>query len=204
MKPITFIYSKLATSIHFVLCIGILILPLSANAHTGLGAHNGWAHGFFHPLSGVDHILAMVAVGIWATQMGGRAVWLMPLVFVMVMVLGGMLGMIALPFIFVEHGIALSLLVTGGMIAATVRLPLIASIVLISLFALCHGYAHGNEMLPGLSIASYAAGFAAATALLHLCGVGLAFGVNKFGRMYWLRLSGLVTALVGVGFLLAS
>ncbi|MDH5552434.1 MAG: HupE/UreJ family protein [Nitrosomonas sp.] len=180
------------------------MLPLSASAHTGLGEHNGWAHGFFHPLSGVDHILAMVAVGIWATQMGGRAVWLMPLVFVMVMILGGMLGMVTLPFIFVEHGIALSLLVMGGMIAATVRLPLIASIMLISLFALCHGYAHGNEMLPGLSIISYATGFAFATALLHLCGVGLALGVNRLGRMHWLRLSGVVTALVGVDFLLVS
>lgn len=174
------------------------MLPLSASAHTGLGEHNGWAHGFFHPLSGVDHILAMVAVGIWATQMGGRAIWLIPLTFVMVMILGGMLGMVTLPF--VEHGIALSLLVMGGLIAATIRLPLIASFILISVFALCHGYAHGNEMLPGLSMVSYAVGFSVATALLHLCGIGLALGVNRF----WLRLSGVVTALAGVGFLLTS
>ena len=180
------------------------MLPLSVNAHTGLGAHNGWTHGFFHPLGGVDHILAMVAVGIWATQMGGRAVWLMPLTFVMVMILGGMLGMVTLPFVFVEHGIALSLLVMGGLIAATIRLPMIASMMLISVFALCHGYAHGNEMLPGLSMVSYAAGFALATALLHLCGVGLALGVNKIGRLHWLRLSGVVTALVGAGFLLTG
>lgn len=199
-----YVHSKLATSIHFILGMGILMLPLSVNAHTGLGSHNSWMHGFFHPLGGVDHILAMVAVGIWAAQMGGRAIWLMPLAFVMVMILGGMLGMVTLPFVFVEHGIALSLLVLGGLIAATIRLPLIASIMLISVFALCHGYAHGNEMLPGLSIVSYAAGFAFATALLHLCGVGLAFGVNKFGRMHWLRLSGVVTALVGAGFLLVS
>jgi len=198
------VHSKLATSIHFILGTGILMLPLSASAHTGLGEHNGWTHGFFHPLSGVDHILAMVAVGIWAAQMGGRAVWLMPLTFVMVMILGGMLGMVTLPFVFVEHGIALSLLVMGGLIAATIRLPMIASMMLISVFALCHGYAHGNEMLPGLSMVSYAAGFAFATALLHLSGVGLALGVNKIGRLHWLRLSGVVTALVGAGFLLTG
>ena len=180
------------------------MLPFSVAAHTGLGTHNGLLHGFFHPFSGLDHVLAMIAVGIWATQIGGRAIWLVPLTFVMVMILGGMLGMVALPFVFVEHGIALSLLVMGGMIAATIRLPLIVSIMLISVFALCHGYAHGNEMLPDVSMVSYAAGFAFATALLHLCGVGLAFGVNKFGRMHWLRLSGVVTALVGAGFLLVN
>lgn len=181
-----------------------MLVPLSANAHTGLGAHNGWTHGFLHPLGGVDHVLAMVAVGIWAAQIGGRAIWLIPLTFVIVMVLGGMLGMVTLPFVFVEHGIALSLLVMGGLIAATIRLPWIASIVLISVFALCHGFAHGNEMLPGLALVSYATGFAVATALLHLCGVGLAFGINELGRSHWLRLSGVVTALVGVGFLLVS
>jgi len=180
------------------------MLPFSVAAHTGLGEHNSWLHGFSHPFGGLDHVLAMIAVGIWAAQMGGRAIWLVPTVFVVVMVLGGLLGIVALPLFFIEHGIALSLLVSGGLIAAAIRLPFFMSISLISVFALCHGFAHGNEMLPSLSVFSYATGFALATALLHLCGVGLALWIQKLGRMQLLRLPGLAIALVGVSFLLTN
>lgn len=182
----------------------LLMLPLSVEAHTGVGSHNSWLHGFSHPFGGLDHVLAMIAVGIWAAQMGGRAIWLVPMVFVVVMVLGGLLGIVALPLVFIEHGIALSLLVSGGLIAAAVRLPFVVSISLISVFALCHGFAHGNEMLPSLSIFSYAVGFALATALLHLCGVGLVVWIQKLDRIQWIRLPGLAIALVGASFLLAG
>jgi urease accessory protein len=187
-----------------LLLLPLLMLPFSAIAHTGLGTHNGLLHGFSHPFSGLDHVLAMIAVGIWATQMSGRAIWLVPLVFVVVMVLGGLLGVVALPLVFVEHGIALSLLVSGGLIAAAIRLPFIASIGLISVFALCHGFAHGNEMPASTSVFSYATGFALATALLHLCGVALALWFKRLGQLQWLRLPGFIIALVGVSFLLTG
>ena len=187
-----------------LLLLLLLMLPFSAVAHTGLGAHNGLLHGFSHPFSGLDHVLAMIAVGIWATQMGGRAIWLTPFVFVVVMVLGGLLGVVALPLVFVEYGIALSLLVSGGLIAAAIRLPFSMSIGLISVFALCHGFAHGNEIPASTSVFSYAAGFALATASLHLCGVALALQFKKLDRLQWLRLPGLIIALAGISFLLAG
>lgn len=179
---------------------GFLLLSSMAFAHTGDGPHNGFAHGFSHPLSGLDHMLAMLAVGLWAAQMHGRRVWLLPLIFVVVMGLGGLLGMIVIPVSFAEHGIVLSLLILGLLLASMTQLPISIGIMLIGLFALSHGYAHGNEMPSGTPLWSYATGFMLATLGLHLCGIALALLFKKLAHTSWLQLSGLMIACYG-GFL---
>lgn len=175
-----------------------LLAPGLAFAHIGAGEASGWAHGLFHPLLGADHLCAMIAVGLWAAQMGGRALWLTPLTFVGVMVLGGVLGMNAVPLPFIEGGILMSLLVLGGLIAAAIRLPLIASIALVGFFALFHGYAHGAEMPRSASGLSYALGFMLSTASLHGIGIAMARVLAQKGRIDWLRLSGGIIALGGL------
>jgi urease accessory protein len=130
-------------------------------------------HGFTHPLGGLDHLAAMVAVGLWATQMGRRAIWVVPLTFVVVMVLGGFLGTTNLAIPFVEQGIAYSVLALGVLIAATIRVPITVSAAIVGLFAIFHGYAHGAEMPATASGIAYGLGFAMATALIHLNGIGL-------------------------------
>jgi urease accessory protein len=181
----------------------LLVFPSLVWAHTDIPLQNGWIEGFVHPISGLDHVLVMVAVGLWAVQIGGRAIWSMPLIFVIAMVLGGLLGMSSLPFAYAEHGIIFSLLIVGVLIASTVRLSLLSSIYLIAMFALFHGVAHGSEIPSNISILTYASGFMLATALLHLVGIGIALISKKMGCNQWLRLSGVAIALYGT-FLFAS
>jgi urease accessory protein len=171
--------------------------PSLAYAHVGVGAVHGFMHGLAHPFSGLDHVCAMVAVGLWAAQMGGRAMWRVPLTFVGVMVLGGLLGMANIHVPFVEGGIAMSLLVLGVLIAAAVRLPLAASAAIVGVFAVFHGYAHGAEMPQDASGLKYAAGFVLATVLLHASGITVALLAKNHGRAQWLRLTGAAIALCG-------
>lgn len=175
----------------------LLAFPSLAHAHAGAGGAGEWMHGFLHPFSGLDHVCAMIAVGLWAAQMGGRAVWRVPLAFVSVMMLGGLLGMAAIPVTFIESGIVLSLLVLGVFIAAAVRLPLSVSIALVGVFALFHGYAHGVEMPQHAAGIGYVAGFILATALLHLSGIGVALSLKQLGRAKLLRVTGGAVALCG-------
>ena len=191
---------KLLQPLRLLTLFALVIFPSLVFAHTDEGPHNGLLHGFIHPLSGLDHILAMIAVGLWAAQTGGRMIWSLPLTFVVVMGLGGVLGVITLPIVLAEYGIMLSLLILGLLIVDGKHLPFIASITLISLFALCHGYAHGSEMPQSLSIFSYAIGFMMATTVLHLCGIGMALFLRRLGGIDWLHLSGVVIAFYG-GFL---
>ncbi len=160
---------------HRLVWTAALSAPMLAHAHTGVDHAAGIAPGFVHPLGGLDHLLAMIAVGLWAAQMGGRARWVVPMAFVSLMAAGGALGMGGVHPPFVEPGIVGSVLVLGVLIASAARLPLAASAAIVGLFAIFHGSAHGAEMpasAPGLT---YAAGFLAATALLHATGIG--FGV---------------------------
>lgn len=175
----------------------LIFVPGIAHAHVGTGELGSWAHGMLHPVAGLDHLCAMVAVGLWAAQTGGRVLWLAPLTFVAVMALGGLLGMaeIALPPVVeggIEGGILMSLLVLGVLIAAAIRLPLAASLALVGLFALFHGYAHGAEMPHSNSGLSYAFGFMLTTAALHLGGIGIASWCARTGRPQWLQLAGAV------------
>lgn len=174
-----------------------MLLPALAYAHVGAGEASGWMHGLYHPFSGLDHVCAMIAVGLWAAQMGGRALWQVPLAFVSVMMLGGLLGMAAIPVSFIEAGILMSLLVLGALIAAAVKLPLSASIAMAGVFALFHGYAHGAEMPQGVAGLDYAASFMLATALLHACGMSMALLLRRLERAMLLRAAGAAIAACG-------
>ncbi|MBI5132784.1 MAG: HupE/UreJ family protein [Rhodopseudomonas palustris] len=175
----------------FTLCV-----PGLAEAHTGvhLVAADGAAAGFAHPFLGADHLLAMVAVGLWAASLGGRARWLVPASFVALMTLGAALGAdgVALPA--VEPMVALSVIALGALVALSLRVPTIAAAALVALFGLFHGAAHGAEMPALASPLAYGLGFIAATALLH--GVGLALGGLRAHAP--LRLAGGAIAAAGV------
>ncbi len=176
----------------------ILLLPSLAQAHPGWPGHtHGFMNGLAHPLTGFDHILAMVAVGLWAAQRDGRALWAVPLAFVSVMALGGILGMMGGALPFVETGIAMSVLVLGVLIAASVRLPLLASVLIVGAFALFHGIAHGAEMPATASGLDYGMGFMLATASLHLCGIGLGLTAKRWGSMQLIRCAGCAIAICG-------
>lgn len=181
-----------------------MLMPAVASAHVGVGHAAGLAHGFWHPVGGLDHVLAMVAVGLFAANLGGRALWAVPLTFVAVMAVGGMLGIEKIEIPFVEVGIALSVVVLGLIVALRVRWPVAAAMALVGVFAVFHGYAHGAEMPLDASGASYAAGFMVATALLHITGIALSVGVQRIGGGSGHRaaqLGGSAMALAGVALL---
>lgn len=175
-----------------------LLLPAQVMAHTGHGVTDGFMHGLLHPFGGLDHVCAMLAVGLWAAQMGGRSIWSVPLVFVGVMLLGGAVGMAGGSLLFAEQGIVLSVMLLGVLVAAAVRLPLMASSVLVGVFALCHGYVHGVEMPESAAAMIYASGFALATALLLGTGVLSAMAMQQWERKRGLPLAGAGIALCGV------
>ena len=151
-----------------------LILAHPAFAHTGQGDVGGFSHGFFHPIFGPDHVIAMVAVGLWGVFLGMPAIWVLPIVFPLVMAFGGVLGILQVPVPAVETGIALSAIVLGLCVAFAYKPPLWAAAILVGIFAIFHGYAHGAEMPESSDAVSYAIGFVVATGLLHLAGI--AFG----------------------------
>lgn len=176
-----------------------LLVPSLAQAHPGMPGHtHGFTNGLAHPLTGLDHVCAMVAVGLWAAQRGGRALWFVPLTFVSFMMLGGILGMDGINVPYVEQGIAASVLVLGIFIAAAVRLPLVASMVIVGLFALFHGYAHGAEMPESASGFAYGIGFVVATTSLHLCGIALGITTQRFTLAQMVRYLGGGIAACGV------
>jgi urease accessory protein len=177
-----------------VVALAGLVVAAGAQAHT-LGAHDaGLVHGFTHPIGGFDHVLAMIAVGIWATQTGGRAVWLVPASFVVMMVVGGLVGLSGLGLPMIEIGIAGSVLAMGGLIAFSTRLPVAAGMAIVGLFALFHGHAHGTEMPQAASASLYALGFVISTVGLHLTGVGFA----HFAASRMVRYSGAGVAAAGL------
>lgn len=185
----------MTTSLHrYSALITLALLPTIACAHPESNA-GGLLHGWSHPFTGLDHLCAMIAVGLWASQMGGRAMWFVPLTFVSVMVLGGLVSTAAIPLPFIEAGILISVLALGILIAAAVRLPILASAVIVGIFALFHGYAHGTEMPHNISGVSYALGIMLATATLHATGIGIALGLNRLNRPQWLRFAGASIAL---------
>lgn len=158
-------------------------------------------HGFSHPITGIDHVLAMVAVGVLAAQLGGRALWLVPLGFVGIMAVAGALGMAGIQLPFSEVGIALSLIVLGLAVAFRLSLPELAAVALVGFFAVFHGYVHGAEMPAAASALPYALGFVAATAMLHAVGVGIGLLVGREGETLSRRLvqgGGGAMALVGL------
>jgi urease accessory protein len=176
------------------------ILSTPALAHTGESG-GGFISGLAHPVFGPDHVVAMVAVGLWGAFLGAPAIWLLPVVFPLVMALGGVLGILGVPMVGVETAIATSAIVLGLMVAFVVRPPLWAAAVLVGVFAIFHGYAHGKEPPDGADAVAFSAGFVMATGLLHLCGIAFG-GLSRWpaGR-YAVRAAGGVIALVGVAYL---
>lgn len=181
-----------------LLLLALLLSSTNLFAHPLLGTQSGFSNGFFHPLSGLDHILAMLAVGIWAAQMGGKAKWIIPITFVGIMSVGGMLGMNNISLPFAEIGILVSVVVLGVLILAGVRLPMLVSSILVGVFALCHGHTHGTELPAAASGVMYAIGFALTTIVLHLSGIGFGTAVTKIANEKIVKFSGAVIALMGL------
>ena len=181
-------------------CIAAVALAGSspALAHTGIEHAVSFASGFAHPWTGLDHMLAMVAVGLWAGLNGGRALWAWPAAFVGVMLAGGALGIAGVPLPLVEPGILASVIVLGLLVLAAARLPVALGAALVAVFALLHGHAHGAELPSGAAAATYAAGFALATALLHALGLGIAHLCRSDRRQLIVRGAGAAVAVAGV------
>ena len=178
-----------------------LLIAAPAWAHTGTGLPGGFMSGFEHPLSGFDHLLAMVGVGLWGAFLGRPLIVALPVIFPTVMVIGAFLGMQNVPMPPTEIGIALSVLVLGAVIAAKWRAPVWAACAIVAVFALFHGYAHGRELPSAADPIGYAVGFVLATGLLHVAGIGLGTLHARPGGVAVTRLIGGGIALAGLVFL---
>jgi urease accessory protein len=183
----------------FLLLSALMASPALAHSEKG-EAIDFWS-GFTHPLFGLDHVVAMVGVGLWGAFLGPPALWILPVVFPLVMAVAGALGVLGVPLIGIETGIALSAIGLGAMVAAAAKPPLWVAALLVGSFAVFHGYAHGAELPIGADAISFSMGFVIATGLLHLSGI--AFGALsqwRAGRIAVRGVGGVIT-LVGVGFL---
>ena len=176
----------------------VLLAAGIAQAHPGHNGHGGLYGGFAHPFSGIDHILAMTAVGLLAVQNGKRALWLLPLTFLALMVAGGLLNLSGVSVPFVEQSTSASVLVLGLLIALAGRMPMGVPTALVGLFAVFHGYAHVGEMNAGASPAFYAVGFITATAILHAIGIALGLLARRTAPEPLLRLGGAAIAACGL------
>jgi urease accessory protein len=182
----------------------VSVLPAVANAHAQAGAAAGFVSGLAHPVSGLDHVLAMVAVGLWGAQLGLPAIWILPVTFPIVMALGGLLGLLGIPLPGVEIGIAASALMLGMAVATESRPALAVAALVVGTFAVFHGYAHGSELKAGESPLLYSLGFVVATGCLHA--VGIAIGtVHRWqsGRLA-MRVVGAGIAAAGVYFVVRA
>lgn len=187
------------------LAILLAAIPLApALAHTGTGVAAGLESGFLHPLTGPDHLVAMVAVGLWGAQLGNPAIWVLPITFPLVMALGGLVGLLGVDLPLVEPVIALSGIALGLLVALQVRPPLWVAALVVGVFAIFHGYAHGRELPEAADPVAYAAGFVAATGLLHLAGIVIGVLVSWPAGAKVVRACGAAIGCVGLYFLLAA
>ena len=165
------------------------------------GEAYGFVTGFLHPISGADHVLAMVAVGLWGAQLGAPAIWVLPVAFPLVMAMGGMLGFLGVPIPGVEYGIAASAIVLGTAVAFELRPSLVIAALLVGCFAVFHGHAHGTELPPGQSALLYSMGFVIATGCLHAVGIGIGTVHRRPWGRQLLRVAGTAVAAGGVFFM---
>jgi urease accessory protein len=186
---------------NILIAFWFLLIPSVALAHPG--GHAGFLAGIAHPFSGADHVLAMVAVGLWAAMIGGRAIWAMPLTFIAAMVAGGVLGAAGIGFPAVEPMILASIVLLGVAAGLALRLPLPLALTGIALFGLAHGHAHGAEA-GSADLWHYGAGFVAATLVLHLLGLGLGQGLIRAGQRRAAQGLGLAVAAAGVALAVAT
>jgi urease accessory protein len=172
-----------------------------ALAHVHAAQATGFATGFLHPISGLDHVLAMLAVGLWGAQLGAPAIWLLPVTFPIAMAFGGLLGLLGIPLPGVEAGIAASAILLGTAVMTERRFPLYAATALVGFFAIFHGHAHGTELPPGESGLLYSLGFVVATGCLHAIGIAIG-AIHRWpaGRIA-LRVAGGGIGFAGIFFL---
>jgi urease accessory protein len=189
----------LLTLLPFVLA---LAGSTSAHAHAGHGVAGGLMSGLAHPLLGWDHLVAMLAVGLWGAFLRAPAIWLLPVIFPLIMAFGGALGVIGVPLPAVEIGIALSGVVLGLLIAFAIRMPLVAAVLMVAVFALWHGHAHGTELPAAADPFAYAVGFVIATGLLHLAGIAFGSLIRWPAGAWAVRAGGLAVSAVGAVFLI--
>lgn len=154
-----------------LLFLVLLCMSEPAAAHTEVGISGGLLSGFFHPLTGLDHLVAMVAVGLWGAQLGAPGIWVLPICFPTVMAIGGLLGVLGVPLPLSEVVIAASALVLGFAVATSLRVPFWASAIVVGVFAVFHGYAHGQELPAAANPLAYGVGFVVATGALHVLGI---------------------------------
>jgi urease accessory protein len=182
------------------LVLAMLCAAAPAFAHTG-GVIGGLQSGLLHPITGLDHVVAMVAVGLWGAILGGAAIWQLPVIFPIVMALAGGLGALGVPLPGIETGIALSGVILGGMVLFLVRPPMALAAALVGLFAVFHGHAHGTELPEAANPIAYALGFVVATGTLHLAGIAFGTLIKSPQGLIAVRAAGGVIALAGGAFL---
>ncbi len=200
MKPI----QQTSIGVSFWLPITLILTVLfsdTAHAHEQTGSIMGLITGLKHPVSGMDHVLAMISVGLWGAQLGVPAIWVLPIAFPMVMAFGGMIGLMGIPLPGIEAGIAVSACVLGTMVFMEVRPPLWVATLLVGFFAIFHGHAHGTELPAGSNGLLYSLGFVVATGALHASGIALGLVHRWESGKLAIRGAGLFVALAGVYFL---
>ena len=179
----------------------IVLWSAVVRAHAEEGVAGGLISGLLHPVLGLDHLLAMVAVGLWGAQLGMPAIYLLPIVFPVVMAMGGLLALAGMPLPYLEVGIAVSALALGAVVAANLRPTLWVAALLVGMFAIFHGHAHGTEMPSAANPLAYGVGFIIATGLLHLAGIVIGLLIKWPGGAVMIRLCGAVISGFGVFFL---
>lgn len=183
------------------IAVFLLAFAGSASAHEATGLAGGFSSGFMHPILGWDHVIAMVAVGLWGAFLGNPAIWILPVVFPLVMAFGGALGVMGVPVPAVETGIAVSAIVLGVMVAAAARPNVWIAAAIVGLFAIFHGHAHGTELPGAANPIAYSLGFVIATGLLHLSGIAFGALAQWPAGKIAVRAGGGAIALAGLGFL---
>jgi urease accessory protein len=182
----------------------MLIPPAPALAHTGSGIAVGLHSGFLHPISGLDHLVAMVAVGLWGAQLGNPAIWTLPITFPLVMALGGVLGVVGVQLPLAEEIVALSGIALGALVALRIRPPLWIAMLVVGVFAVFHGYGHGRELPQAADPLAYGVGFVTATGMLHLCGILIGLLVRWPLGEQAVRACGAAVGCVGLYFFLVA
>ncbi len=186
---------------HAALLVLLAAGAAPASAHSGTGLVGGFQSGFLHPLSGFDHLLAMISVGLWGAFLGRPLIIVLPVIFPTVMAVGGALGIIGVPMPPVEIGIALSVLVLGAMIAGAIRAPIWLASLIVAVFAVFHGYAHGQELPSAADPIGYSVGFVLATGMLHVVGIGIGLLNDRPGGIVVTRSAGGLVFVAGLYFL---
>jgi urease accessory protein len=187
-----------------IVSLALALASTQAFAHSEQGVAIDFWGGFTHPIFGLDHVIAMVAVGLWGAFLGAPAIWLLPMVFPLVMAVAGAAGVLGLPLRGVEAGIALSAIMLGAMVAAAAKPPLWVAALLVGAFAIFHGYAHGVELPIGADAIAFSMGFVIATGMLHLAGIGFGALSHWAAGRIAVRVAGLVIALIGFGYLTSA